>query len=342
MKKKRLITPLLLLIALLTAGVVAAQSPVTATLTVPEEARTVGDPLELMLLVNHPAGYHVITPELPETWGDFRVVSQSPATTIKNDDGTETTGIKINARLFAPGDYTTPPLTVSVTDGAGQLSEVTAAPAPIQITSVLVEGDTALRDIKPQAELPFMNWLPWIIGGLLAAAIVAGFALWWRRRQARLALALIDNRLPHEIALDDLRGIEGLGLPEQKRFKEHYSLVADTIRLYIERAYGVPMRERTTREIQTGLQGTNLALATNRQLVHFLEESDLVKFSEFAPTEASAYEHIAQARAIVDSTKPIVITAADLDAPDEQTKAPPTPKHPFSANGSMMKSEVNA
>ncbi len=55
-----------------------------------------------------------------------------------------------------------------------------------------------------------------------------------------MALAAVDNRLPHEIALDDLTRIGQLGLPEQNRFKEHYTLVSDTIRIYIERTQGVP------------------------------------------------------------------------------------------------------
>ena len=32
-----------------------------------------------------------------------------------------------------------------------------------RIGAVLVEGDSQLRDIKPQAELPYLNLLPWII-----------------------------------------------------------------------------------------------------------------------------------------------------------------------------------
>jgi hypothetical protein len=319
-------------------GTVAAQTPVTAALTVPEGPFTVGDPLELMLVVTHPAGYQVITPEIPETWDNLRVVSQSPATTIENADGSETTGIKIDARIFAPGEFSTPPLVVSLTDGSGQLSEVTAAPAAINISSVLVEGDTELRDIKPQAEMPFTNLLPWITGGLLLAAAVGGFALWWRRRQARLALAAIDNRLPHEVAQDTLREIERMGLPEQARFKEHYTLVSDTVRHYVKRAYEVPMMERTTSEIQTSLKQSDLTQAASRQLVRFLEESDLVKFSKFQPTEATAYELIAQARAFVEATKPIVITEEDLN--DDQPQQ--TTGHTFSANGTMVKSEVSA
>ena len=340
MNKRLVFIPLILLIALFMVGTAAAQAPITAVVIAPEGSFTVGDPVELQLAVTHPAGYQVIQPELPETWGDFIVKSQSPATTVTLEDGNEMTLFVIDTRLFAPGEFSTPAVTVSVTDGSGQLSEVTAAPVPVTLASVLVEGDSQLRDIKPQAEMPYLNLLPWIAGGLLLAVLAAAAYLWWKRRQARLALAAVDNRLPHEIALDDLTRIGQLGLPEQNRFKEHYTLVSDTVRIYIERTQGVPMLERTTGEIRSGLRSSSLTAASTQQLIHFLEDSDLVKFSEFTPTEAEAYELITEARQIVEATKPIVITKEDLDGSLTETNTPAD--HSFSANGKMKNVEVSA
>jgi len=340
MNRRLVLLPLLLLFALLAVGTVTAQSPLTATITAPEGAFTVGDPVELTLSVTHPADYHVIKPELPESWGDFIVKSQSPAATVDNEDGTKTTNIMIDARLFAPGEFSTPPLTVNVTDGAGQLSEITAAPVPVAISSILVEGDTELRDIKPQAELPFVNMLPWIAGGLLLVLFAALVLFWWKRRQTRLALSAVDSRLPHEIALDELARIGQLGLPEGGRFKEHYTLVSDTIRLYIERSYNVPMLERTTGEIRRSLKQSDLSANNTQQLFTFLQESDLVKFSKFRPDEASAYELISQGRQIVEQTKPIVITDEDLDNHLTPTNSPSD--RTFSANGKMKNVEVSA
>jgi hypothetical protein len=172
--------------------------------------------------------------------------------------------------------------------------------------------------------------------------------LWWKRRQARLALAAVDNRLPHEIALDDLARIRQLGLLEEGRVKEHYTLVSDTIRIYIERAYGVPMLERTTGEIRSSLRQSNLSQKNTRQVIVFLEESDVVKFSEFAPDRTSAHALIAQGRQIVEETKPIVITEDDLDNNLTPTNSPSggvstkEPPNSFSANGKMHNVEVSA
>ncbi len=84
-----------------------------------------------------------------------------------------------DTRLFAPGAFVTPPLAYTVTDGTGNLFEFTAQPVSVNVTSVLVEGDTELRDIKPQAEIPAATWLYLLVGGLALAVI--GRGLVWLR-----------------------------------------------------------------------------------------------------------------------------------------------------------------
>jgi hypothetical protein len=130
-----------------------------------------------------------------------------------------------------------------------------------------------------------------------------------------------------------------LGLPEQARFKEHYTLVSDTVRIYIERTQNVPMLERTTEEIRSGLRGSSLSREHTHSLIAFLEECDWVKFSEYIPVEAEAYEIITQARQIVEATRPMVITEADLDdnfKADNEAKG-----HSFSTNGKVTNVEVS-
>ncbi|HSN77548.1 MAG TPA: hypothetical protein VL334_20950 [Anaerolineae bacterium] len=294
----------LMLIALLLLAVAPAaaqgNSPVTATLSAPAGQLTVGDPIQLTLALTHPAGYQVILPALPDPWGDFTVAGLSPATATANADGSETTTLLIDARLFQPGDFNTPALEVSVTDGQGGLQTVMAAPATISIASVLPEGDTELRDIKPQAALPLPAMWPWIAAGLAAVAAVT-VLMWWARRRQKVA---VDNRQAHEVALDGLTIIKGLRLPEQGRFKEHYTLVSDTVRVYVERRYRVPALERTTGEIRPDLARTDLSPEVTALLLAFLQESDLVKFSEWTPDVESAQQLLARARMIVEATKP--------------------------------------
>ncbi len=284
----------LLILAALTRQT-QAQGNLEATLTVEPVEATVGDPLQLTATVTHPAGYLVIPPDVGSEWGAFTIAGQTPPQTADNGDGTATTTITFDARLFAPGAYTTPPLQLSVTDGAGQLVDVFAPPVDVAISSVLVEGDTELRDIKPQAELPGGALLPWLIGGGLALAAITLF-VWWRRRPAPVT---VDNRSPGQIALDHLVAIEAQNLPQAGQYQAHYTQVADTVRAYLAAIYAIPVLERTTGEIRDDLAQAGVSGALRAQIVSFLQDSDLVKFANFTPDTASAAELVSDAREIV-------------------------------------------
>ena len=345
MDKKRYLNPIIAIIVLTTflvgATVVQAQALVEASLTAEGENLTVGDPIKLNLAVTHAADQTVILPQLESNWGDFIVHSQAPAETITNPDGTKTTSQVIDVRLFAPGTFTTHPIPITISDSSGQLSEVTAPPASLMINSVLVEGDTELRDIKPQAELPYTNLLPWIIGGMLIAGIIGGAALWRRRRQSSLAQAAIDNRLPHEVALDELERIGKLGLPESGHFKEHYTLVSDCIRVYMERTFQIPVLERTTSEIRYRLKETSISPDVSQIFVFLLDESDLVKFSKFTPDKANADQLLETGRQIVTATKPVVETTSDHKEEIGRTPSDPDSNYPTN-NRNQQPTEVSA
>ncbi len=203
-----LLTVLLLIAA--APMVVQADSQLEATLYVEDSAYTVGDPIHITLSVLHPAGYQVIFPKLDSDWGEFVIKSTSPPNTVLNNDGTETSSQVLDARLFAPGSFTTPQVDLTVSDSDGNLNEITAAPLEISIASVLIEGDNQLRDIKPQAEIPFFNIWPWIISLIFFVLVIGGFGYLRTRYRANKQLAAIDNRLPHEVASDELDRIEGL------------------------------------------------------------------------------------------------------------------------------------
>lgn len=299
---KKLIPIIATIIALFAVGIAAAQTPASVTITPSTDILTVGDPVELTVTVNHPAGTQVLMPTLEPNWGDFIVRSQSPVNTVDNGDGTATSTQIIDVRLFAPGGFETPPLNVTIADNNGQIIEAAAAPIPFTVNSVLVEGDTELRDIKPQATLPNAYLWPVFIAAL--GALIAT-AVWFLARRIKEAF---DNRLPHEVALDTLTAVEKENLPENGRYKEHYTLVTDVLRAYVEQTQGIQATDRTTAEIQKELTlakaTTTLTTEQVKQFTTILSESDLVKFAKFTPDSESAHALVAQSRQFIEDTKP--------------------------------------
>jgi hypothetical protein len=281
--QRKIITTIITLAFLLAITILpaAAQAAVQAELQVPDGQYTVGDPILLTLVVSHPADYQVIPPTLSDNLGDLVIYGQAPLQTVRNDDGTATTTQTIDTRLFAPGDYEIPAMVFSISDGAGN------------------------RDIKPQAELPYMNTLPLIIAATALGLIGAVGYLIWRRRQKQIALSQIDNRLPHEVVLDELNRVQGLRLPDRGRFKEHYTFISDAMRVYAERTFKVPVLERTTNEVQMSLKTTDVDADLASTFTDILDESDMVKFAKVTPDIDSAYMLIETSRQFVEATKPV-------------------------------------
>jgi len=318
---------LLLLTLMVIALPVGADEGVQVSLTASQQELTVGDPVQLTLVVTHPAGYQVIVPQLDPVWGDFEVRRQSPATTTVNDNGTATTRQTIEVTLFRPGDFVTPELPLTISDGAGHVMEAVAPSVSLTVTPTLTEEDNELRDLKPQAALSVPPLWPWVLGGLLLAG-AAGAAGWWAFRRWRGKpfgrAAVVDNRPAWQVALDELARIESLGLLEQGRFKEYYSLITDCLRAYLEGQFDLRALERTTSELKAALRQSDLEPEPVRQLLALFAESDLVKFAKFTPQVPAARQAMARAQAFVDQTRPQPEAGIDeFLAPGNPSATPP-------------------
>ncbi len=269
---------------------------------------TIGDPITLTLRVIAPADETVSIPKLDTEWGDFEVRSQSAPKITANDDGSQTTEQTIVAALFDVGTFRTPNWDVTLSDMHGNTAKRAVPQVSITVESVLKEGDTDLRDIKPQADLPVPPpWL-WILTALMAIAL-AYFG--WKylrrwlenRRRAKpetTPTEPVDPRPPVEIALAELARIERLDLPGQGRFKEHYSLVSDCLRQYLESEYGFPALEHTTAEIRASLRQTSLEQKCRHQFLSIFEVGDLVKFARYIPGIDEAWHFFTDARQLME------------------------------------------
>ena len=274
---------------------------VEARLITEDVALTVGDPSKLTLEVKHPAGYQVFVPELDGTWGAFEVLEQSIQSTDTNADGTETTRQTIETTLFAPGDYWTPMLALTLSDPQGNLSQAMVEPVSLNVASVLTEQDTEIRDIKPQASLPIPAIWPILVLGLLALLVVVGGVVWWIVHRLRNRPD-VDNRTPEEVAYDEFERIRGLRLPEQDEFKEQYALVTTCLWNYIEGQYHVPATDLTTSELKQTLRSTRMSEANTQAFVSLFTDCDLVKFAEFTPSIDAANRLVDQAQHLVEAT----------------------------------------
>jgi hypothetical protein len=286
--------------------------PVTASWSLgnaPTEGWTIGDRIPLVLTVTYPANGGVTIPALPEMWGTFELRQQQQRGPFDNNNDTLSVILETTATLWAPGEHQTPQFAVRFRDDHDQLHKVSVPSLAITVGSVLKDGDTEKRDLKPQASLPSPSVWPWILGAIFAAAstAIAGWALYSRlERRTLLASTSVpppDPRAAHEIAYGELDRIAALELPAQGEVKRHYTLVADCIREYIQASYGIPAMDHTTEELAAALRQLHVDPSHSGLFFHLLAEADLVKFAEFRPSLEQAGAAIDQARLVVDLTR---------------------------------------
>ena len=105
---------------------------------------------------------------------------------LGTDDGTEKTYQTITLTLFDLGTFETPGLPLTISDGNGAVLEELSPPVALTVVPTLAEDDTTLKDIRPQVGIKVPSLLPWMLGGWLLAAALAGSGYWlYRRRRGK-------------------------------------------------------------------------------------------------------------------------------------------------------------
>ena len=154
-----------------------------------------------------------------------------------------------------------------------------------------VDPQKGIADIKGPIDTPFKlselyRFLPWILGGLgLALLIAAAIYFYLTRRNPLKAILKEKPKEPaHVIALRKLDQVKEDKAWQKGHIKEFYSDLSDILRHYIEDRYGIPAPEQITSQIMESLRYVDLPDENvpdkARQV---LELADLVKFAKFEP-----------------------------------------------------------
>jgi len=278
-----------------------AQHPLSAALNVKSQDITVGDVIALELRVTHPAGWRVILPTLEQQWGEFEVRGQSVPEITTNPDGTQTTVQEIQVARMRPGEVNTPAFSLSVADDQGGLNTLEVASVPVTVRSVLVEGDTNLREIKPQVEMlterhPYWPMIAAVIIGAVAL-IVHGINRWRLRKQ-------IDRRTPRQKALDSLATLSSIQPQTSTEIKAQCALLSDLLRDYLTSVTQLPARDLTTRELAGRFKEQEFAPVWGSLIVNVLQVCDGVKFANEDLEAVQLQGMIADVRKFVEQYPP--------------------------------------
>lgn len=200
----------------------------------------------------------------------------------------------------SPQRYTLPPLTVLV-DGA---PAARLEPGSLNVRALTPEE---LADVAaPQPLLTLADLAPrlspgrgrLVLAGAALLTAVVGVLVW--RRARHLWSRKAPPRDPLAEALDALEALEAAIERGGLNCDAIYSRIAAVMRTYLERGYGLQVRELSTPELAAGpLADLPLADGLRSELVDVLVDADRVKFAQAERSPERQRETLQAAREIV-------------------------------------------
>lgn len=264
----------------------------------PADSVTVGQRMHVRYTASYPESLLLLPPGEFDT-GASRVLSLEWSEQ-HGDSGT----VKIADLTVLPLDLESagvPPLPFHFLTPEGDTTTVFSDAVDVPIRHLAKDGETEPRPLKPQWVAPPNYAKYFLIGAAVLLAALAGF-LMWKFRRRREAIVPPEPALPPDfVALQALQEIERMNLVDERRFKEHYTLVVDVLRRYLEQRYGVLAMDRTSDEVLLELRARRVVIESLEAL---LREADLVKFAKFKPGEQAARGALQAAREIIVQTAP--------------------------------------
>ncbi len=159
-----------------------------------------------------------------------------------------------------------------------------------------------LNSIRGPMTLPGeYTWL-WLLLSFIVFAMVFFFLKSFYKR--RIAVPVIPEIPSWEKALNVLRGLSTSLPQDDASVKYFYSILSDTIRIYIEKRFGICAPEMTTEEfIQAAGISFSLTQAQQILLKEILAQSDMVKFAKLRPLNESMQESLCLSIRFVEETR---------------------------------------
>jgi hypothetical protein len=167
----------------------------------------------------------------------------------------------------------------------GQQANVTLKPFAVEVTTVVLGPSLgALKENTPPEELPDPGHFDWQLyalgGGGCVLLVILG---WLVRRRLRRPAPPVPELPADQWALRELVRLDAV-----QRF---HALLADVLRTYLDRRFGLHSSEQTTREFLSTLkQSSTLPEDQQDQLRSVLERCDLAKFAriDYSPSDCRA------------------------------------------------------
>ena len=256
-------------------------------------------------------GTQLLLPEIPQEQG-YGLMYLSPWTldtlkvTKQKKDGASLLDIRgsVVVTSFEEGVCELPRIVLGRMSG-GVTDTLVFEAMTLDVKTIPVDTATFQpHDIKGQIRYPitFREVLPWILGTLALAGLIALIVWLIVRYTRRNNPEYIKKDPPHIIALRELDKYRGNKLWAPEKQKAFYSGITDTLREYIAARYGIGAMEMTTAEIFKDMKQTDAPEDLLAEMKELFERADFVKFAKFTASDEGNASALPVAVRFVTST----------------------------------------
>lgn len=269
-----------------------------------------GESFSLTLKAAIQDGQRIIWPTFVDSIGPFFEILKSG--TIDTLKDTSRVGIeliqKIEATSFDSGMHTMPVFAFDIISENGDTVHIVSDPLTFQVSTVPVDTTKAIKDIHGVLDVPFdiSEYIPWILVGLLVAAVIAAGLYFWlkRKRKPEESKPKLPPIPAWQRALTALDEIANEKVWQVGRDKVYHSAITDTLRNYLEEQFNLPALESTTDETLEMVRKASLNQESIQHLKHVLVLADLVKFAKEKPLPNEHERALEYARQFIQLTRP--------------------------------------
>jgi len=293
--------------------------------SVSSDSILIGDQVEFRIRVEAIEGVDFRLPRITDTLSaGIEVLTPASADTVSSQERV-IVDHAYRITSFEAGMQHVPPQPVVYSFGQ-QTDTALSLPLYVSVCEPEVDTSAQIMPIKQPINTPvtLQEALPWI--GLGFAAWMVGslvYALvwmYWKRKRDPEIFTYRPVEPAHVVAFRELDRLREEKLWEKGMVREFYTRLTGITRQYIERQYGIPAMERTTREILDAFRRSNPDDGIlDEMLKELLELADLVKFAREDPLPVDNQTNLNNAYLFVQKTYPLFLAVNAGETPAGET-----------------------
>ncbi|MDA3930119.1 MAG: hypothetical protein PF541_14305 [Prolixibacteraceae bacterium] len=255
----------------------------------------IGDQVKLQLEIEYPSELEILFPIPKDSLSEFvEIIERLPLDTISLENNRKSMSQEFIVTSFDTGHHQIPPFEFAFS--YNEITDTAASNPTLLHVFTLPKIDSLMNamkgpiDIKAPYEAPvsFKEVAPWLLGTLLAAALIFLILYAIRRKKNNQPLFSFPQKPKepaHIIALRKLDHIKEEKVWQQGNSKQYYSDLTNTLREYIQNRFNIRAIEQTSDETIAAFKKEKGLLneVTFSNMERILTNADLVKFAKYEP-----------------------------------------------------------